>query len=96
MCSGSSVNITFAAPAIFDDNSGVTLRRDGKNLANDKCQPITDVTANPVTYQCNNMNTTDSGNYSGHLGFTCGSNVTLEWCTFNVTFTVQSCSIGEP
>jgi len=84
------IDITLSAPQnILGQTIINTLRINGTVMHTDSnCYPIGDVTSRNLTYECRNVQT---GNYSGHVGFMCGS-VFAEWCSLNTSVTVMGCN----
>jgi len=96
VCNRSTIHITLSAPQnILGEIIVNTLRINGTNYNSmptiGNCSPIGNVTSRNLTYECRMVQT---GNYSGHVGFTCGS-VYAEWCSLNTTVTVINCN-GMP
>ena len=96
LCIGNDITITLNTPKIFDIYNGGSLKRDKAILScTSKCCTVGDVSTHSVAYHCTNMDETDSGIYYGHILISCSDNHNVEWCTPNVTITVQNCSLGE-
>ena len=93
LCAGVNISITIAAPPIFENYYGATLRLNGSSSVLDgKCYTIGNVLVPSIIYHCGNVQETDSGLYYGHNLISCTGDNTLEWCTQNVSVKIKNCS----